>query len=1011
MKRKTAIYIKKYIRFYFIINLIISIKLRNDIILLYSSIILRFNRTGNNKIFNRADESPDEIYINGKNQNVISNTYYFNESETNNKVELIWKTSITSTSEMFRDCLNITEIDLSNFDSSQIQYITNMFNGCSSLTSINLSSFDTSKTTNFEYLFCGCSSLISLNLSSFDTSKVKSMGHMFQGCSSLISLDLSNFDTSQVRLMYDMFECCVSIISLDLSNFNTSKVERMDGMFKSCSSLTSLIISNFITSQATSTTSIFYNCTSLTSLDLSSFEIPKLTDMRNMFRYCERLYYLNLKKAIINSNAYDVDNFYANSKNLILCCSDEKWKEFLEENDKYSIYIYCIDNLNYEFKCYKHSENKNIYNNTCELCGTNYYQNNSNDSFIHCYQQKNNEQDSNDNNNIITTNIINNNLSAIINDKKNELIKNYKIMNSSELEILIEGKNDILLALTTTNNQKNDEIKNKSTINLGECEYKLKDKYNISYNDSLYIIKLDVKLQEMKIPKIEYEVYYPLNNEELNILNLSICKDSKIDVSIPIIVEDNLEKNNPKSEYYNNICSKTTSGSGTDISLTDRKNNFIDNNMALCEEDCDFIDYNNSTKKAKCSCYVKIKLPLIEEIRFDKNKLYKSFTDIKNIINIKIMKCFKNVLKIESLIKNYGFFIFIFILILYFICFFLFYFKYYFDVIKKINDIINAKKKKHKHSYNTRKYKRKEKNKLNMIIDTNNKDENNFKNNFPPKKKKNKTNIIKLKSNNNFDDETLSKIKMINNENNNNLKPKENTKFPGSKEMLKYNDIELNSLSYNRALIYDKRTFIQYYISLLKGGNLLIFSFYSGIQDYNSQIIKIFLFFFFLSVDITVNALFFNDNTLHKIYVDEGKFNFIYQMPQVIYSSFISGVINSLIKYLSLSQNDIIKIKLQKFKGLKIKAENTLNILKIKFVLFFIFAFLFLLGFLYYITCFCGIYVNTQIHLIKDSVISFCLSLLYPFCIYLIPGIFRLLALRAKEKNKQCLYSFSKIIQ
>ena len=150
---------------------------------------------------------------------------------------------------------------------------------------------------------------------------------------------------------------------------------------------------------------------------------------------------------------------------------------------------------------------------------------------------------------------------------------------------------------------------------------------------------------------------------------------------------------------------------------------------------------------------------------------------------------------------------------------------------------------------------------------------------------------------------------MINNENNNNFKLKENPKFPGSKEILKYNDIELNSLSYKRVLIYDKRTFIQYYISLLKEGNLLIFSFYSGIQDYNSQIIKIFLFFFFLSVDITVNALFFNDNTLHKIYIDEGKFNFIYQMPQVIYSSFISGVITSLIKYLSLSQNDIIKIK------------------------------------------------------------------------------------------------------
>ena len=66
---------------------------------------------------------------------------------------------------------------------------------------------------------------------------------------------------------------------------------------------------------------------------------------------------------------------------------------------------------------------------------------------------------------------------------------------------------------------------------------------------------------------------------------------------------------------------------------------------------------------------------------------------------------------------------------------------------------------------------------------------------------------------------------------------------------------------------------------------------------------------------------------------------------------------------------------------------------------------------MFYVSCFCGIYVKTQTYLIKDSVISFGWSLVYPFGIYLIPGIFRLKALNAKEKNKQCLYKFSQIIQ
>ena len=529
----------------------------------------------------------------------------------------------------------------------------------------------------------------------------------------------------------------------------------------------------------------------------------------------------------------------------------------------------------------------------------------------------------------------------------------------------------------------------------------------------------------MKIPKIEYEVYYPLNNTELIILNLSICENSKIDISIPIILDDNLDKYNPKSEYYNNICSKTTSESGTDISLKDRKNNFIDNNMTLCEENCEFIDYNNINKKVKCSCDVKIKFPLVEEIRFDKNKLYKSFTDIKNIINIKIIKCYKNVFKKESLIRNYGFFIFISIFVLYFICLFLFYFKYYYNIINIIKVIFKAKnnvlgiknkskKKKHNHHNSIRRYKRRKKNNIyNLKTEKNDKNGINLKNNFPPKKikHKNKIETIKLNSNNNYDYETISKNKMINKENNINFNL-QNRKYSVSNEILNYNDFDLNSLSYKKALLYDKRTYIEYYFSLLKEDNLLIFSFYCGIQDYNSQIIKIFLFFFFLSMNMTINALFFNDDTLHKIYEDEGNYNFVYQIPQIIYSSLISVFINSLIKYLSLSQNDLLKIKKQKLKGnLDIKPEKILKIIKIKYALFFIITFLFLLSFLYYITCFCGIYVNTQIHLIKDSIISFCLDILYSFCICLIPGIFRIPALRAKKKNKKYLYNFSNIIQ
>ena len=51
--------------------------------------------------------------------------------------------------------------------------------------------------------------------------------------------------------------------------------------------------------------------------------------------------------------------------------------------------------------------------------------------------------------------------------------------------------------------------------------------------------------------------------------------------------------------------------------------------MFVCEENCDFTEYNTEAKKAICSCYTKIIFPLISEIKVDKEKLFSNFKDIK----------------------------------------------------------------------------------------------------------------------------------------------------------------------------------------------------------------------------------------------------------------------------------------------------------------------------------------------------------------------------------------------
>ena len=89
-----------------------------------------------------------------------------------------------------------------------------------------------------------------------------------------------------------------------------------------------------------------------------------------------------------------------------------------------------------------------------------------------------------------------------------------------------------------------------------------------------------------------------------------------------------------------------------------------------------------------------------------------------------------------------------------------------------------------------------------------------------------------------------------------------------------------------------------------------------------------------------------------------------------------------------------------------------LNIqLRNKFLIYFIVSSLLLLFFGYYLSTFGSIYHNTQILLLKDTLISFASSMIYPFGIYLLPGIFRIRALSDPKKNKKYLYNFSKVVQ
>ena len=514
----------------------------------------------------------------------------------------------------------------------------------------------------------------------------------------------------------------------------------------------------------------------------------------------------------------------------------------------------------------------------------------------------------------------------------------------------------------------------------------------------MIIIKIDYYKEGLLIPIIEYEVY---DLKKKSKLDLNVCGDVKINLFIPVKINEKEEfKHNKSSEYYNDICYTFTTEFGTDITLTDRKIEFNNNNLSLCEVNCDYKGYIPEEKKAKCECQVKIRIPLLSEIVFNKDILLNNFVDINNATNFKVIKCPNILFTKEGLKNNIGNYVILSVILIILIFNILFISRGY-NLLCDIIDLIWEKKmKKATKNINNLKTK-KEENKINMNTD--------ILSNNPPKK-----NIFYPNNEDEINSGKISELKLVKSQNSINDDKKGiinniNLSFDNNNanNYKDYNEYELNNLEYKEALKIDKRNYFQNYISLLKKRNLLIFTFYTK-NDYNSRYIKICTFFFSFVLYFTINAFFFNDATMHKIYKDQGNFDFIYQIPQILYSLIISVVINDIITALSLSEKNIISIKRMNELKKEIISDKK-RLLINKFIILFIILYLLCFLFWYYLSCFCAVYKNTQVYLIKDSIVGFSLSFIYPLFICLIPAGFRMLSL--KKDNRKYLYKISQFTQ
>ena len=165
-----------------------------------------------------------------------------------------------------------------------------------------------------------------------------------------------------------------------------------------------------------------------------------------------------------------------------------------------------------------------------------------------------------------------------------------------------------------------------------------------------------------------------------------------------------------------------------------------------------------------------------------------------------------------------------------------------------------------------------------------------------------------------------------------------------------------------------------------------------------------------MCTDMAMNVFFFADATMHKMYLDYGKYNFLLQIPQIVYSTAASQIIEVFICSLSLTDKHYYEIKNLEHNDRYKQTVSIIKCVKRKITIFYIVTFLFFAFYWYAIACFCSVYENSQGAFIADSFSSFGLGLLYPFVLYLFPALLRIISLKANDTKYTCIYKTSDLI-
>lgn len=244
------------------------------------------------------DEPTTTYYVSTQRENVVVQANVNSSSMFEGKSKLVsidlsnFRTDyVESMICMFMDCSSLVSLDLTNINTERASSLRGVFRNCKNLESITFGdNFCTESITYMGWLFDGCKTLKEIDLSNFNTTNVTLFQSMFINCDNLETVLLGDkFLTDSATNVSYMFSQCKKLKNINVSNFKMNKVTTMEAMFENCESLTELDVTNWEPDICTNMAWLCYYCTSLETFDASSWKMGKAKKLNSMFNGCSNL--------------------------------------------------------------------------------------------------------------------------------------------------------------------------------------------------------------------------------------------------------------------------------------------------------------------------------------------------------------------------------------------------------------------------------------------------------------------------------------------------------------------------------------------------------------------------------------------------------------------------------------------------------------------------------------------------------------------------------------------------